>query len=52
MTFWKYKSDLFRNCTVFSLSFQTKMQTLNKIVWPEIAKLATEEVKKFGAGKN
>lgn len=30
-------------------SDETKMQTLNKIVWPEIAKLATEEVKKFGA---
>lgn len=52
MTFWKYKIDLLRSCTVFSLSFQTKMQTLNKIVWPEIAKLATEEVRKFGAGKN
>lgn len=32
--------------------FQTKMQTLNEIVWPEIAKLATEEVRKFGAGEN
>lgn len=30
-------------------SDETKMQTLNKIVWPEIAKLATEEVRKFGA---
>lgn len=30
-------------------SDETNMQTLNKIVWPEIAKLATEEVKKFGA---
>lgn len=30
-------------------SDETKMQTLNEIVWPEIAKLATEEVRKFGA---
>lgn len=30
-------------------SDETKMQTLNKIVWPEIAKLATEEVRKFSA---
>lgn len=27
------------------------MQTLNGIVWPEIAKLATKEVKRYGAGK-
>lgn len=27
------------------------MQTLNGIVWPEIAKLATEEVRRYGAGK-
>lgn len=27
------------------------MQTLNGLVWPEIAKLATQEVRRFGAGK-
>lgn len=30
-------------------SDETKMQTLNGIIWPEIAKLANEEVRRFGA---
>lgn len=38
-----------RSLGAIVFSDETKMQTLNKIVWPEIAKLATEEVKKFGA---
>lgn len=38
-----------RSLGAIVFSDETKMQTLNKIVWPEIAKLATEEVRKFGA---
>lgn len=46
--FWE-TTGLCRNCIFIHI--QTKMQTLNGLVWPEIAKLATQEVRRFGAGK-
>lgn len=36
---------------VWILSFQNKLSKLNEIVWPEIAKLAEEEMKGYASGR-
>ena len=36
----------------FFLYFQSKLDMLNAIVWPEIASLAQTEIQKYGIGKS
>ena len=39
-------------CTASLFCFQSKLDKLNSIVWPEILKLIEEKIERLTAGKN